>query len=57
MIPSCLRDSTSLRSQGRITNILDIPKLAPYFFIEPDYGSREAESMIKSISQVDIGTV
>ncbi|KAF9647742.1 glutamyl-tRNA synthetase [Thelephora ganbajun] len=44
-----------LALQSRITNILDIAKLAPYFFVEPDYGSQEAESMIKSIPQVDIG--
>jgi len=43
-----------LALQSRITNILDIAKLAPYFFVEPDYGSREAESMIKSIPQADI---
>jgi glutamyl-tRNA synthetase len=42
--------------QSRITNILDIPKLAPYLFVEPDYGSREAELMIKAIPQVEIGT-
>lgn len=43
-----------LALQSRIINILDIPKLAPYFFVEPDYRSREAESMVKSIPQADI---
>jgi len=46
-----------LALQSRITNILDIPRLAPYFFVEPEYKSPEAESMVKSIPQVDIGTV
>ena len=40
-----------------MTNILEIPKLAPYLFVEPDYKSREAEQMVKSIPQADIGTV
>jgi len=44
-----------LGQQSRVTNILDIAKLAPYFFVEPDYGSQEAESMVKSIPQADIG--
>ena len=44
-----------LGEQSRITNIVDIAKLAPYFFVEPDYGSREAESMVKYIPQADIG--
>ncbi|KAF9649054.1 Nucleotidylyl transferase [Thelephora ganbajun] len=43
-----------LALRSRITNILDVAKLAPYFFVEPDYGSQEAESMIKSIPQADI---
>jgi len=45
------------RRLGRVTNILDIHKLTPYFFVEPDYGSQEAESMVKSIPQADIGRV
>lgn len=32
-----------------------MPNLAPYFFVEPDYRSQEAESMVKSIPQADIG--
>ena len=43
--------------QSRVTDILEIPKLAPYLFIEPDYGSRETELMVKPIPQVRIGTV
>ena len=33
----------------------DIPKLVPYFFVEPDYGSREAKSIVKFIPQAEIG--
>ena len=43
--------------QSRTTNILEIPKLAPYFFIEPDYGSQEAELMVKPVPQAQIGAV
>ena len=50
MVPRRLdRTVVQPHSQSRVTNILDIPKLAPYSFVEPDYGSREAESMVKSI--------
>ncbi|KAJ3483560.1 hypothetical protein NLI96_g6232 [Meripilus lineatus] len=35
--------------QGRIVNILDIPSLAPYFFIEPDYSSEEACSLLATL--------
>lgn len=43
--------------QSRITDILEIPKLAPCLFTEPDYGSRETEIMVKPIPQVRIDTV
>ena len=42
-------------SQGRITNLNDIPVLAPYFFVEPDYTSDEARKMLKSIDDISYG--
>ncbi|KAG9310513.1 hypothetical protein JVU11DRAFT_9660 [Chiua virens] len=39
--------------QGRITNIKDVPSLAPYFFVRPDYATPEAQSMLKSLSNDD----
>ncbi|KAF8425049.1 hypothetical protein L210DRAFT_3743949 [Boletus edulis BED1] len=35
--------------QGRITNIHDVPNLAPYFFVDPDYSTPEAQRMRESI--------
>ena len=32
-------------------NLHDIPKLAPYFFIDPDLNSPEAFSMFKSLDE------
>lgn len=42
-----------IRDQGRITNIQDVPSLAPYFFVDPNYWTPEAEFMSKSISGDD----
>ncbi|KAF9219057.1 glutamyl-tRNA synthetase [Gyrodon lividus] len=39
--------------QGRITNINDVPVLAPYFYIDPDYATPEAQLMRLSISTED----
>ncbi|KAI9455877.1 hypothetical protein HD554DRAFT_2030712 [Boletus coccyginus] len=39
--------------QGRITNIKDVPNLAPYFFVDPDYSTPEAQLMRESISSDD----
>ncbi|EIW86053.1 glutamyl-tRNA synthetase [Coniophora puteana RWD-64-598 SS2] len=36
--------------QGRITNLQDVPGLAPFFFVEPEYESTEAKGMLKSIN-------
>lgn len=35
--------------QGRITNIQDVAGLAPYFFVDPDYSTPEAQFMNKSL--------
>ncbi|KAH7907046.1 hypothetical protein BJ138DRAFT_1161049 [Hygrophoropsis aurantiaca] len=43
--------------QGRIVNLLDVPTLAPFFFVDPDYTTDEAKSMIRAISASDYGTV
>ncbi|KAJ3755932.1 hypothetical protein EV360DRAFT_85438 [Lentinula raphanica] len=37
------------RQFGRLTNIHDIPLHAPYLFIDPDWTSEEAKSMIQNI--------
>ncbi|KAG8220277.1 hypothetical protein J3R82DRAFT_1371 [Butyriboletus roseoflavus] len=39
--------------QGRITNIQDVPSLAPYFFVDPNHSTPEAQFMNKSISSDD----
>ncbi|KIJ60123.1 hypothetical protein HYDPIDRAFT_32546 [Hydnomerulius pinastri MD-312] len=39
--------------QGRITNVNDVPGLAPFFYIDPDYATPEALFMRKSISVDD----
>ncbi|KAG6332077.1 hypothetical protein ID866_7015 [Astraeus odoratus] len=36
--------------QGRIVNVFDVPSLAPFFFIEPDYTTSDARSMRRSVS-------
>lgn len=43
--------------QGRMTNLQDIPTLAPYFFVEPDLASPEAQTMYKSVSSEDYGKI
>lgn len=39
--------------QGRITNLHDVPSLAPFFFVEPDYELSEAHSMKRGLSADD----
>ncbi|KAG1857071.1 hypothetical protein F4604DRAFT_1931611 [Suillus subluteus] len=41
--------------QGRITNLHDVPTLAPFFFVELDYELPEAHSMKRGISADDYG--
>ncbi|KAI0638911.1 glutamyl-tRNA synthetase [Trametes polyzona] len=36
--------------QGRTTKLSDIPTLGPFFFVEPDYSSPEAQKMRQSLS-------
>ncbi|KAI6020987.1 hypothetical protein BKA83DRAFT_4293667 [Pisolithus microcarpus] len=36
--------------QGRITNVFDVPSLAPFFFVDPNYASPEAKSMLRPVS-------
>jgi glutamyl-tRNA synthetase len=43
------------RSQGRITNLHDVPTLAPFFFVELDYELPEAHSMKRGLSADDYG--
>ena len=38
-----------------MTNLQDIPTLAPYFFVDPDLTSAEAQTMAKSITPEDSG--
>jgi len=40
-----------LSLQGRVTNLQDIPLLAPFFFVEPDLTSTEAIAMFQSVPQ------
>jgi len=35
--------------QGRITNVQDIPSLAPYLFVDPDLSSQEAKAIKQTI--------
>ncbi|KAH7907048.1 hypothetical protein BJ138DRAFT_1216266 [Hygrophoropsis aurantiaca] len=42
--------------QGRIVNLLDVPALAPFFFVDPDYTTDEAKSMIRVIPASDYRT-
>ncbi|KAI0697163.1 glutamyl-tRNA synthetase [Cytidiella melzeri] len=37
--------------KGRLTNLQDMPTLAPFFFVEPDLTSHEAVSMFQSVPQ------
>ncbi|KAF8549555.1 hypothetical protein OG21DRAFT_1525719 [Imleria badia] len=39
--------------QGRVTVLKDVPSLAPYFFLEPDYSTAEAQVMRESMSKDD----
>lgn len=39
--------------QSRLTTINDIPSLGPFFFVDPDYSSEEAKSMVDSLSVTD----
>ncbi|KAI0078525.1 glutamyl-tRNA synthetase [Panus rudis PR-1116 ss-1] len=34
-----------LALQGRLVNIMDLPELAPYFFVDPDWSSEEAKKL------------
>lgn len=43
--------------QGRITNLQDIPKLAPYFFVDPDMSSGEAQAMLKVAPEDSYATI
>ncbi|KAM5534385.1 hypothetical protein V8D89_011978 [Ganoderma adspersum] len=43
--------------QGRTTKLSDIPALAPFFFVEPDYNSVEAQKMRGSLSTEHYNTV
>ncbi|THH31563.1 hypothetical protein EUX98_g2616 [Antrodiella citrinella] len=42
--------------QGRLVNLQDIPMLAPYFFIDPDYSSDESQKMLKTLGDVSYVT-
>ncbi|KAF8823996.1 hypothetical protein HHX47_DHR9000440 [Lentinula edodes] len=37
-------------TQGRLTNIYDIPLHAPYLFVDPDWATAEAQNMIRKVS-------
>ncbi|GJE98035.1 glutamyl-tRNA synthetase [Phanerochaete sordida] len=43
--------------QGRMTNLQDIPTLAPYFFVDPDLTSPEAQSMSKLFTAKDYAKI
>jgi len=40
----------SIDPQGRLTNIRDIPKHAPYLFNDPDLSTDEAKSMLERVT-------
>jgi glutamyl-tRNA synthetase len=42
-----------MHDQGRVTVLKDVPSLAPYFFLEPDYSTAEAQVMRESMSKDD----
>lgn len=43
--------------QGRLTNLHDLPILAPYFFVEPDLTSNEAHDMLRGLPKERYATV
>ncbi|KAI8983303.1 glutamyl-tRNA synthetase [Trametes punicea] len=43
--------------QGRTTKVSDIPALGPFFFVEPDYSSPEAQKMRQSLSDNNYAAV
>ncbi|OJT08520.1 Glutamate--tRNA ligase [Trametes pubescens] len=43
--------------QGRTTKLSDIPALGPFFFVEPDYTSAEAQKMRQSLPNDNYATV
>ncbi|KAI1789160.1 glutamyl-tRNA synthetase [Ganoderma leucocontextum] len=47
----------SLLTAGRTSKLSDIPSLAPFFFVEPDYPSAEAQKMRRSLSTEQYITV
>ncbi|KAF8907594.1 hypothetical protein CPB84DRAFT_1843807 [Gymnopilus junonius] len=48
---------TIILLEGRLSNICDIARHAPYLFVEPDLSSREAEKMRNGISPEDYARV
>ena len=42
--------------KGRLTNIYDIPKHAPYLFQDPVLSSQEAQTMLSQIRREDYGS-
>lgn len=47
---------TPVMTQGRITKLSDVPVLAPFFFVKPDYSSAEAKKMYHSFPSADYRT-
>ena len=47
------RKLTPHYDQGRIANIQDVPALAPYFFVDPNYSTLEARSIYKYMPNDD----
>ena len=47
--------SLTMFYKGRLTNIYDIPKHAPYLFQDPILSSQEAQSMLSQIRREDYG--
>lgn len=52
----CIPPEANNDLQGRLTNLQDIPVLAPYFFNEPDYSTDEARKLLKSLDGASYGT-
>lgn len=50
-----LDEIDELCTQGRITNLHDVPALAPFFFVELDYTLPEAQTMKRGLSADDYG--
>lgn len=46
-----------LALQGRLMNIHDLPKLAPFFFVEPDRTLPEDVKMRAGFANVDYGSL